>query len=472
MRRLGSVALTAAVALGLGCPSRGAPPSPSPTVRSGSGLNVLLVTIDTLRADHLGAYGYRRKTSPNLDAFARQAALFARAYTYWPKTRGSMVIMLTGRRPSQNGYNKSYPMLVGFNPTLASVLREAGYETSAVVDNPNVAAQWGYGKGFDDFRETWEEKGLRSEMDRARAITDAGKRFLAAAHDRPFLLWLHYVNPHAPYTPPPPFDTAFLDADARSGPLLPVVPGYHGGIPRQWAVAGQDRAGYYVAQYDGEVAAVDREVGEVIDALRRSLAAARTVVVVTSDHGESLGEHDYYFDHGEDLFEPSLAVPMIVLVPGAPAGQRVDALASTLDIVPTILDAVKVSYPPELAGRSLLPALHGRPLPGGERLFAQNERNLSATFDRRYKLVATPQDDRLRYAFYDREADPAETRDASAARPDVLREQRRTLDAFLAAADAEWTRTRRLLEGAPAASRLTPEACEKLKALGYVQTCG
>jgi arylsulfatase len=464
MRRLAALAL-AVVAAG-GCQKRSVPPPPP---RSGNGLNVLLVTIDTLRADHLGAYGYRRNTSPRLDALAREGTLFRQAYTYWPKTRGSMAIMLTGRRPSQNGYSKAYPMLVGFNPTLASVLREAGYETAAAVDNPNVAAQLGYGKGFDAYRETWEEQALVTETDRARAITETGTRFLAAPHARPFFLWVHYVNPHAPYTPPAPYDTAFLDEEARRGPRLPVVPGYHGGIPKQWAVAGQDRLGYYVAQYDGEIAGVDHEIGVLVDALRASGAASTTVVVVTSDHGESLGEHDYYFDHGEDLFDPSLAIPLLLIVPGAPAGQRSEALASTLDVVPTILDAVKVSYPPELAGRSLLSAATGQPVSGRERLYAQNERNLSAALDGRYKLVRGPEG---RAALYDRRGDPSETRDATGSLAAMARELRSELEDYLARAETEWVRTRRLLQGAPGEGRVSPEACEKLKALGYVQTCG
>jgi choline-sulfatase len=467
MRRLAALVLVAlAVA---SCQKRNAPP---PAPRSGSGLNVVLITIDTLRADHLGAYGYRRRTSPHLDALAREATLFRQAYTYWPKTRGSIAIMLTGRRPSQNGYSKAYPMLVGFNPTLASVLREAGYETAAAVDNPNVADELGYGKGFEAYRETWEEKALVTETDRARAITATARRFLAAAHARPFLLWLHYVNPHAPYTPPAPYDTAFLDEEARRGRPLPVVPGYHGGIPKQWAVAGQDRLGYYVAQYDGEIAAVDREVGEVMAAIRGSAAAGRTAVVVTSDHGESLGEHDYYFDHGEDVFDPSLKVPLLVRVPGAPPGQVNEALASTLDVVPTILDAVKVSYPPELGGRSLLPAVMGQPMPARDRLFAQNERNLSAVLDARYKLVATPEGERWRDALYDRAVDAAETRDLSRSEADRTRTLRQELDTYLAVAEREWARTRQLLQGAQGEGRMSPEACEKLKALGYVQTCG
>jgi len=121
--------------------------------------SVLLITIDTLRADHLGVYGYTRNTSPHLDALAREATVFDYAYTYWPKTRGSFVAMLTGRRDAQTGYDKAHPSLLDFNPTLASVLQGAGYRTAAVVDNGNVAAAHGYAKGFATYRETWQENG-------------------------------------------------------------------------------------------------------------------------------------------------------------------------------------------------------------------------------------------------------------------------------------------------------------------------
>src|SRR5262249_40085576 len=161
--------------------------------------------------------------------------------------------------------------------------------------------------------------------------------------------------------------------------------------------------------------AVDDEVGRVLEALGSLPVAGRTVVMLTSDHGESLGEHDYYFDHGEDLFDPCLRIPMMMVVPGAPAGRRSSALVSTLDLGPTLLDALKVSYPPDLAGTSALPVVTGGDVPARERLFAQNDRNLSATFDLRDKLVSTPLDDGgERLAFYDRERDPGETRDLSA----------------------------------------------------------
>jgi arylsulfatase A-like enzyme len=430
--------------------------------------NVLLITIDALRADHLGVFGYRRRTSPHIDALGASAAVFERAYTFWPKTRGSFAMMLTGQTASRNGFSARRPGIADLNPTLASVLHEAGYRTEAAVDNPNVAKAHGYAKGFDAYLETWEDPRLATEMDRARAITAAGIRALTAPPRRPLFLWLHYVNPHGPYSPPPPYDTAFLDEEASSGLLLRPVVGFHGGVRREWA-AGRRPLGYYVSQYDGEIAAADAEVGRILDALQRSPAGRGTVVVVASDHGESLGEHDYYFDHGEDLFDPCLRVPLIVRVPGAGRERRIASLATTLDIVPTILDAVKVSYPPELSGESLLPEILGRSGPERARLFAQNDRGLVGTFDPRYKLVATPSPGGPRFAFLDRAVDPSETRDEGPRAPDRPRDARRELELFVERSDRESAATERLFGGtSPRGDVMSPEACEKLKALGYV----
>jgi len=470
-RAVGSfVALLLAVALA-GCPGRTekAQAPPPVTLRSGTGWSVLLVTIDTLRADHVGAYGYSRPTTPHIDALAAEGTLFESAYTYWPKTRGSFVAMLTGRRASQTGYSKSHPVLLDANPTLASVLHDAGYDTVAAVDNANVAASLGYAKGFRAYTETWEDASLPTEMDRTHAITEAGARYLAgAAPARPFLLWLHYVNPHTPYTPPPPYDSMFTGPDTEAGPRVPVVYSLHTGIPHQWAVEGRNRLAWYVAQYDGEIAAVDAEVGKVMEALRASPARDTTLVVLTSDHGESLGEHDYYFDHGEDVFDPCLRIPLVVVVPGGAKGQKSGVLASTLDVVPTVLDAVKVSWPPALAGESLLPALGSAASPPRGRLFAQNDRNLTATWDHRWKLVATPKGEGASFALYDRREDPGETRDVSATRKAELKIQREALERYGAREEREWDAIRERLARTEPHEELSDVACEGLKALGYV----
>jgi arylsulfatase A-like enzyme len=472
VRARGLIAFALLLLAGCGESRRAAPAATAQPVRAGTGYNVVLLTIDTLRADHLGVYGYPRPTSPRIDALAREGVVFDEAYTYWPKTRASMIMMLTGRRPSQNGYSKTHPVLLDFNPTIASVLREAGYRTAAIVDNANVAAQHGYAKGFETYRETWQEKDLDSELARTAAITGAGIDFLRAQRGgRPFFLWLHYVNPHAPYTPPPPYDTAFLDGPKAEGPGLHVVSGYRGGIHERLAVPGKRGLDYYVAQYDGEIATVDQEVGKVVDALREAGQLEKTLLVLASDHGESLGEHDYYFDHGEDLFDPSLRIPLIVLAPGARKGTRSAAYASTLDLLPTILDALKVSFPPDLAGYSLLGAVTRGQAPPRERLFAQNDFNLRGTFDRSFKLVATPVRDADKLELFDRQRDPGETRNVRATRPDEFRVQRRELDLYFDRMDREWVATRRLVQGAPGERRMTPEACEQLKALGYVAQC-
>jgi arylsulfatase A-like enzyme len=448
-------------------PARRPPPSPA-TRGPGNGWNVLLVTVDTLRADHLGAYGYAKSTSPRIDVLARKGTVFERAYTFWPKTRASFIMMLTGRRPSQNGYSRRNPVLLDFNPTLASILKEAGYRTAAIVDNANVARALGYAKGFETYREIWEEPALEDEWEGTKAITEGGMRFLRdAPKDRPFFLWLHYVNPHAPYTPPVPFDAQFVTTP-ELGRDLAVVPSHRGGIPRALFVAGQRRLGYYVAQYDGEVVAVDQQIGAVLDALEASGAARSTLVVFTSDHGESLGEHDYYFDHGQDLFDPCLEVPLVVVAPDGVPAKRSDVLASTLDIVPTVLDAVKVPYPPDLAGKSLFPVVRSGAGPRRDRLFAQNDHNMTAAFDGRYKLIATFGKTGTKYALYDRQTDPHEARDVSRERSEELRVQRRELELFVEETDREWSITRRLLEGRPASEeKMSPEACERLKALGY-----
>ena len=324
MRRAALVLAAAAGAvLAAACPQPGArqkASSPAPKPRqgvAGNRLNVLLVTIDTLRADHLGAYGYRRATSPNIDALARRGVTFDQAYTYWPKTRGSFVALHTGRLAAQSGYGKTHPLLVDFNPTLASVLQEAGYDTVAVVDNPNVAASLGYSKGFARYRETWEEASTR-ERDGPRARHHRGRCRLPRRG-----------RARAPLLP-----VAALRQPARSLRAARALrPGLHrtprrprGRCSRPWPAStaasrasgptrGEGSAGTWRSTTARSPPSTPRSAG----CSRRSTASPvrdRTLVVLSSDHGESLGEHDYFFDHGENLFDPSMRIPLLVAGPG------------------------------------------------------------------------------------------------------------------------------------------------------------
>ena len=304
---------------------------------------------------------------------------------------------------------------------------------------------------------------------RTEAITKRGIEYVRSkGKDGGFFLWLHYVNPHAPYTPPAPFDTAFTDRP-KADPTLEVVDGFFGGVSKQWAIPGKRLLSDYVNAYDGEIAYSDTQIDEVLRALDAAGVLARATVIITSDHGESLGEHDYYFDHGANLFDPVQRIPFIVLGRGAKA-LRSGVLVSTLDIMPTLLDAARVSFPSGLAGRSVLPFAAGKRESTRDRLVGENDRGHQGIWDHRYKLIDT--DPRARAPvrqFFDRSDDPGERKP----RPD-LKETAKAFDLGLDEyRDVELrsaTRTRSQLEGKASPPRSQAE-CEQLKALGYVAEC-
>ena len=430
---------------------------------------VILITVDTLRPDHMSVYKYARNTTPRLAAWAAKGAVFEQAYTYWPKTRGSFVAIMTGRTAGESGYSPKHPELHAFNPTLAETLQKEGYDTAAFVDNANVASSLGFSRGFKTYVEMWADAALQDEVARTEAITKRGIEFVRSkgANDG-FFLWLHYVNPHAPYTPPAPFDAAFTDRP-KADPTLKVVDGFFGGVSKQWAIPGKRLLSDYVNAYDGEIAYADTQLDQVLGALDAAGVLGRATVVVTSDHGESLGEHDYYFDHGANLFDPVQRIPFIVLGRGAKA-VRSDVLVSTLDIMPTLLDAARVSFPSGLAGRSVLPFAAGRQESTRDTLVGENDRGHQGIWDRRYKLIDTdPRATKSVRQFFDRSEDPGERKP----RPDLKEAARKFemgLDEHRDVEARSAMRTRAQLEGKVSPKHSEAE-CEQLKALGYVAEC-
>ncbi len=454
----------------LGCPGRPSPETAtSSTLPAKERRPLILITIDTLRRDHMSAYGYARATTPSLKEWAKKSAVFEQAYTYWPKTRGSFVAIMTGRTAGESGYSAKHPELHGFSPTLAETLQKDGYDTAAFVDNANVSSSLGFSRGFKTYVEMWTDESLRDEVARTEAITRRGIQYLQSkGRNGGFFLWLHYVNPHAPYTPPAPFDTAFRRL-SKPDRTLKVVDGFFGGIPKQWAIPGKTRLSDYVNAYDGEIAYADTQVGEVLRALDATGDLSRSTVIVSSDHGESLGEHDYYFDHGADLFDPVQRIPFIVLGLGVEA-LRSEVLVSTLDIMPTLLDAARVSFPTGLAGRSVLPFAAGRVESTRDTLVGENDRGHQAIWDRRYKLIDTdPRAVQSVRQFFDRSSDGGEMRP----RTDLKEAAKKYVVGLDEYRDVELRsalRTRAQLEGkaSPAQSRAE---CEQLKAMGYVAEC-
>ena len=469
--KLARLLIVAAFAIGpaacTGRPSQGAATKPGPEVKERP--PVILITVDTLRPDHMSVYKYPRDTTPRLAEWAAKGAVFDQAYTYWPKTRGSFVAMMTGRTAGESGYSPKHPELHAFNPTLAETLQKEGYDTAAFVDNANVAGSLGFSRGFKTYVEMWADATLKDEVARTEAITKRGIEYVQSkGRGGGFFLWLHYVNPHAPYTPPAPFDTAFTDRPKKD-PTLKVVDGFFGGVSKQWAIPGKRLLSDYVNAYDGEVAYSDMQLDQVLRALDAAGVLSRGAVILTSDHGESLGEHDYYFDHGANLFDPVQRIPFIVLGRGAKA-VRSDVLVTTLDIMPTFLDAARVSFPSGLAGRSVLPFAAGRPESTRDTLVGENDRGHQGIWDRRYKLVdANPRARKPVRQFFDRSDDPGERKP----RPDLKDAAKKFelgLDEHRDVELRSSLRTRAQLEGKVSPPRSQAE-CEQLKALGYVAEC-
>ncbi len=467
-----AVLLASALALLAGCGDSSTETAPAP---QNAGINVLFITVDTLRPDHLSAYGYPRKTSPAIDELASKGVVFDLAFTYWPKTRGSFAAMFTSLYASQHGLTVRDRDLPGFNETLAEVFQKAGYRTAAAVDNGNLDSRLGYAQGFDAYEETWLR--AESELERTEIITRFGEELVGRKDDaRPFFLWLHYVNPHAPYEPPPEHLSRFHgDGIVPRGSALAEVVGFHGGVNRKMTVEGARTWGDYVDRYDAEILLADEHVGRVLKALKEGPNAGTTIVALTSDHGESLGEHGYYFDHGDDLFNPSLRIPLVLSFPGfLPAGERVSGAVSTLDIYPTLLDLAQIPFPtgpPGLQGSSALQLIRGTKSRLKDHLFFQNDRHLTAISNGRLKLVKRPEVEGSDGAFelYDLYRDPGETEDRYLGSKGHVAPLEAELGSFLTRTVAWQQETTARREPAKDDCTLSDATRKSLEILGYVE---
>ena len=282
---------------------------------------MLLVTLDTTRADHIGAYGDRRAQTPHLDRLAAEGVTFERAITAAPLTLPAHVSLFTGLYPFAHGVrnNGNFALSEGI-PTLATALHAGGYRTAAFVSAFVLDRRYGLARGFDRYD---DGVGLERRGDRTAAAVDSWLSERSEDH-RPYFIWMYLYDPHDPYDPPPPFREAFAD--------LP---------------------------YDGEIAFDDRVVGALIDRVRRSDSDPSTLVAVVGDHGESLGEHGEA-THGMFVYESDVRVPMILWWPGRlPAGRRVPALVRSIDLAPTLLAAAVCRGSPARRARACCRSLTG-----------------------------------------------------------------------------------------------------------------
>jgi len=359
----------------------------SPPAYDCTGCNVIVISIDTLRADHLGCYGYPRETTPSVDAFSREALLFRNSFSHAPSTEPSHGSIFTSQIPVHHGGLRAQrlPISPGV-PTMPEMLRDAGYRTLSWNGGGQVAASYGFDRGFEVYESTVREERFRGRV--ASAI-----EWLDANPGEKFFFFLHTYEVHNPYSPEPRylemFDTGYdgdLPASILPGLLLDINDG-------RFSISGED-AQHIVNTYDAEIRSVDDAFGELVAALDERELLERTVIVFTSDHGEEFGEHGSVGRHSHSLYDELLRVPLILWLPGSEhAGGQFEQQVRGIDILPTVLDAVGIEIPETLAGKSLLPLIAGQD--GAPRLTVSQldvvEPQLPTSIrDGRQKLVVGP----------------------------------------------------------------------------------
>jgi choline-sulfatase len=423
----------------LGCQRKMPPPVSAPP------RHVLIVTIDTLRADRLGCYGNRDVATPNMDRLAREGAMALEASVPAPLTRPSHVSIFTGLYPAQHGIRDNLSSALAADvPTLAEAFKADGFQTAGFVSSIVLSAQSGLGRGFDQFSDRFD---LGADAaDEARfldilekrgdvAVADGVKWLEKHAGDRTFV-WVHLYDPHAPYEPPEPYASRYADRP-----------------------------------YDGEVAWSDELVGRLDSALTRLAIRDQTLVVLTSDHGEALGEHGEAV-HGFFLYQATLRVPLILRGPGVRSGTQIPVVVRSVDLFPTVLELASVPTPKTArarAGRSLAPALSGSPTALREEpSFAESLTprihygwsDLRSIRDGRWKFILAPKPE-----LYDLARDPGEHDNLVNNEP----ARARALGAGLARHLADDTPA---LARQPSTGDVPADLVEKLGALGYVGVGG
>ncbi|HEX6203181.1 MAG TPA: sulfatase [Thermoanaerobaculia bacterium] len=491
---LGGALLAAAAALA-GCRGAG-DAAAAPALPEGT--NILLVTVDTLRADHLGSYGYARATSPHLDRLAAEGVRFEDPVVQWPKTGPSFASIFTATYPKDNGIVRriGQPLPCRFR-MLAEELQAAGYQTHAVIANAAVASDFYFDQGFDTYVEAWEVEQGDLDPIGAEAITRLATGLLEQIRgsEKPYFLWVHYVDPHAPYAPPEGewrdrfqgdehWDGAVRVPISTDRPKQQML-----GIGTERVLDGRDELAFYVARYDAEIAYVDHWIGELFAAAGERGLLDRTLTAFTSDHGESLGEHGYYFDHGRFSFDTCLRVPLVLHYPGV-LEPRVDddGPVELLHLAPTLLEAAGVALADGawMQGRSLWRRLRGEAAGAGDAAAAPPLAFAEAGWEAKGKWQKVVRDERfklifaqtrpeqqwiggpgVRFTLFDLASDPGETVNVAERFPEDTERLTRELWAW----DRAETFPVQVEPNAAACEgerSMTDDTAEVLKALGYL----
>ena len=451
-RLVRAAAVLLAAAVSIGC--RRAPETPP---------NLILISLDTLRADHLGSYGYERPTSPALDAFARDGVLFESVTAPAPWTLPSHASLFTGLYPHTHGVKNYGTKLDPRTPTLASILSARGYRAKAIVNHHVLGPDFGLMHGFAEaeYVSEWSD----GDAD-TRQLTDRGEEITTKAIDwidrakSPFLLFLHYFDVHSDYSARPEYVAMF--AKPYAGPIDGSTAQLLEMRADGTRIDGADLE-HLVALYDAEIRQLDDQLARLLRALDERGLSDRTLIVVTSDHGEELMEHGSVL-HGRTMYQEVIGVPLLVRGPGIPRGTRVAQNVSLTDLLPTLLEVLGAPVPPGVQGRSVVSywtepgRLHAEHLAFAEADWMNAQPDMKRMVRRgRHKLHLNRMTDATE--LYDVVADPHEQADLAAREAERVRELRADLDAFAAGVE-------RPPVAVPAP---TGDVLDRLRALGYAQ---
>ncbi len=441
---------------------------------TGEGTNVLLIVVDTLRADKLGCYGNGLGLTPHMDAFASEGVLFKNAFSHAPWTLPSFASMLTSTYPAQHGAGGSLPARTtsglkgGFTSlrpgirTLGETFQDAGYRTGAVVNVLFVTKDFGMERGFDDLDYVSSENNQQHLLRTAEKTTDTALNWIRKKDNKPFFLLVHYFDPHLAYEPPEEFRRKYaLEGDREGRGLLfgnrkDIVEYRRGNY-----ILGKNKIERLEALYHGEVAFTDREVGRLLAELGKDRLAPNTLVVITSDHGEEFYDHGG-FEHGHTLYDELLHIPLMIRLDGRiPAGTVVEPAVRHLDLAPTICRLTGLESEKQHEGLDLMPLMKNG-APGDDRpVFCEGNFWGPTRFSRRagrYKtIVHTPGG---RTEIYDLVSDPGEKTNLAGRDPDLTNRLK---------ADLSIVRQGMMIKAGTASNvSLTPEMEEHLRALGYL----
>ena len=427
-------------------------------------LNVLLITIDTLRADHLSSYGYHRDTSPALDHLASEGVLFENAIVQQGATWPSVTSIMTSMYPGTHGVRENGMRLDASKRTLPEILQGEDYLTAAFITNMGTAPN----RGFDTKRSFGRAGGGDD------GATSAARRWLKNHSSSRFFLWLHLLAPHVNYAPPPPFDKLFDNGyqGNLSGSRPDLVP-----ITLSQKQLSSLEVGYIRSLYDGEVAYVDKNVDLVLRELEGLDLDETTLVVVTSDHGEELYDRNQYFFHSLSIYDSVLRVPLILRLPEVIlANRRVPQVVQSIDIAPTILDLLGIAMPESFQGQSFSKMLLSDHDDGVLATYAFSERGATVASVRsnRWRYVFNPEEEALglgrgvesdysyrieREELYDLQADPDETMNIIHEHPELGEKLRRLLVEWREETEVESHRDQEFDQA----------TLDELRALGYIQ---